>query len=517
MKNKIFFLLAFCGLIFWENNKISRAQTTEFGFDDVVKKAEAESKKTYDDKNFQLPDVLKNMNYEQHSDIRFLRENGPWYGKDLLFEMQLHHQGGLFNKKVQINEIVEGKAVAIPYNYKFFDFGKNQIHPEVLDKNIGYAGFRIHYPLNRSDYYDELVSFLGSSYFRSMGRGQRYGLSARGIALNTGESSMVEEFPYFKEFWIKRPKEDQREIMIYALMDSESITGAYQFEIFPGNKTVMNVKSVLFPRKDIYKLGVAPLTSMFLYGENTRFRFDDYRPEVHDSDGLLVWNGNDEKIWRPLDNSKHLRLSSFEDENPQGFGLMQRDRNPRNYLDPEAMYELRPSLWIKPEGNWGKGKVQLAELPSVNETNDNVVAYWVPAQPIKAGQKYAFDYQLSWGEDAGVRPELAKVTSTHSGLGGDGLAGEYIQDQRKFVIDFSEFDNADLKKNIENGNIWADISNMAGKISNIRLMYTPSINGATLYFDFAPNQEIIELRVVLRDKSQNNKVISEVWSYQWWK
>lgn len=482
----------------------------------VISKAELLSKLPYHDDRLNLPETLSKLNPEQYSDIRFLREEGTWYHKELPFEIQLYHPGGLFNHTVTINEIVEGKTHEITYNYHDFDFGKNNISPENISKNVGYAGFRLHYPLNTKEYYDELISFLGASYFRSMAKGQRYGLSARGLAINTAENS-PEEFPIFKEFWIERPSKDSSKIKMYALLDSPSISGAYTFDIKVDKKTTVDVHTVLFPRQDIYKLGIAPLTSMFLYGENTRFRFDDYRPEVHDSDGLLLLNGNNEKIWRPLDNSKHLRLSSFVDDNPKGFGLMQRDREPRNYLDPEAMYELRPSVWIEPLENWNKGKVQLAELPSINETNDNVVTYWVPDEAIKAGGKYAYSYRLHWGYEAPVMQELAKVSSTHSGLGGDGLAGEYIQDKRKFVIYFSDFNNPNLKKEIENGNVWADISNQAGAISNINLMYTPFSEGATLYFDFEPNKEIVELRVLLRNKSENNRIISEIWSYQWWK
>ena len=230
----------------------------------------------------------------------------------------------------------------------------------------------------------------------------------------------------------------------------------YSFDIVPGEETIIDVEAVLYPRMNIAKLEIAPLTSMFLYGENTKIRFDDYRPEVHDSDGLLVVNGNGEKIWRPLDNSEHLRLSSFVDNNPKGFGLMQRDRNPRHYLDPEATYDLRPSLWIEPLENWGRGKVQLAELPSIDETNDNVVAYWVPDMPIEAQKEYRFKYRMHWVNEAPIMTNLAKVFATYNGMGGDGLAGEYLRHKRKYVIDFVDFDVENLKQEIENGNIWAD-------------------------------------------------------------
>lgn len=485
-----------------------------FDFSHVIEEAEEISRRPYRDETLHLPEDLAHLTPAQYSDIRFRREQGIWYRQDFPFEMQFYHPGGLFNHSVTIYEISDGKVREIPYKFEEFDFGRNQIDTGRETADFGYAGFRLHYPLNREDYYDELISFLGASYFRTMAKGQNYGLSARGLAINTAESG-PEEFPIFKKFWVERPAKDADSVRIYALLDSESVSGAYSFTVSPkADETLVRVNAVLFPRKDIAKPGIAPLTSMFLYGENTKSAFDDYRPEVHDSDGLLAVNGNGEKIWRPLDNSKHLRLSSFVDDGPKGFGLMQRDRNPRDYLDPEAMYEKRPSVWIEPLENWGKGKVQLAELPSVSETNDNVVAYWVPDEPMRAGGEYRFNYLMHWRDDDTVMPELAKVTATHSGKGGDGLEGEYLANRRKFVIDFSGFGTLDAAKEIAAGNIWADISNRAGTISNVRLMYTPSINGASLYFDIEPNTDITELRLLLRNKAENNKVISEVWSYQ---
>ena len=505
--------LFFVGVAFLQMNE---AKAEVFGFDKVIELAQKNAKVPYQNKALSLPPQLAHLTPAQYSDIRFKRERGVWFGQNLPFEIQLYHPGGLFNHSVQIYEIVDDEVKLIPYDSDDFDFGKNPVSEHILNEKLGYAGFRLHYPLNRKDYFDELISFLGASYFRALAKGQNYGLSARGLAINTAEN-VPEEFPLFTKFWLKRPDKNSKNIQMWALLDSESVTGAYQFDITPKNdETSIRVNAVLFARKDIAKMGVAPLTSMFLYGENTKSAFDDYRPEVHDSDGLLVINGNGEKIWRPLDNSKHLRLSSFVDDNPKGFGLMQRDRNPRDYLDPEAMYEKRPSVWIEPLENWGKGMVQLAELPSISETNDNVVAYWVPGEPIKAGGVYRFNYILHWQDEDTLMPELAKITATHSGKGGDGLEGEYLANKRKFVIDFSNFGDMNVEEEIKNGNIWADISNRAGVVSNVRLLYTPAIHGASLYFDFEPNTDITELRLLLRNKAENNRVISEVWSYQLW-
>ena len=221
-----------------------------------------------------------------------------------------------------------------------------------------------------------MVTFLGASYFRGLAKGQKYGLSARGLAINTAEM-IGEEFPIFKEFWLQKPKTKDKVITLYALLDSKSVSGAYRFEIIPGANTIMNIEAHLFPRENIQKIGIAPLTSMFLFGENNKNDFDDFRLEVHDSDGLLVHNGHGEWLWRPLDNSKKLRISSFVDNGVKGFGLLQRDRDLSNYQDFEANYQSRPSAWVEPLENWNDGYVQLVEIPSRQEIHDNIVAYWV--------------------------------------------------------------------------------------------------------------------------------------------
>ena len=245
----------------------------------------------------------------------------------------------------------------------------------------------------------------------------------------------------------------------------------------------------MFPRKPINKLGVAPLTSMFLFGENDEHQFDDHRPEVHDSDGLLQWNGNDEWLWRPLDNSKYLRISSFEDNNPKGFGLMQRDRNPEHYLDFEAYYEQRPSVWVEPLDQWGEGTVQLIEIPSLQETHDNVVAFWpYPNSLWRLERNIRFRYRLHWTGDVPIPRDLAKVTATYSGIGG--VSGMLETDKRKFVIDFSAPKNlSDIKELIENGEIVPDVSISEGKLLGVHLMYNPVTKGPTLYMDFRPERQ----------------------------
>lgn len=478
-----------------------------FSIEILKQKAEKLSESAYQPLPANLPDEFKRLSYDQYRDIRFKREQGPWYNQRRPFEIQFFHIGSIFQSPVLVNEIVDGKVVPLTYRPEYFDFGKNHFLPQNLNQSLGFAGFRLHAKLNSPTYYDELVAFLGASYFRALAKGQKYGLSARGLAIDTALQS-GEEFPVFKEFWIVRPTRKSKDIKLYALLDSPSATGAYKFVINPGKNTVMDVEAYLYPRKAIKKLGVAPLTSMYLFGENTKNRFDDHRPEVHDSDGLLIHNGNNEWLWRPLDNSQYLRISSFEDFNPKGFGLMQRDRNPRHYLDFEANYEKRPSVWVQPMEDWGKGIVQLVEIPSIQEIHDNVVAYWVPDEAIEPGKEYAFKYRLNWCNSVPDDNGLAKVLSTYTGIGG--VSGMLETDKRKFVISFSKLPN--LQKDIQNGAILPDVSVSEGKIKGVHLMYNPLTKGAMLYIDIVPNGKTAELRAMLR---KNGAPASEVWSYQW--
>lgn len=495
----------------WQKEESQQQQlNTADGFDakTVVEIARNLAGKAYTRPDDNMPSELKNLNYDEHRDIRFVRDNGPWHGQQMPFEVQFFHLGSMFLQSVPINEIVDGKVQPIKYSSNFFDYGKNNLNPAHFE-DLGYAGFRLHYPLNSPAYYDELISFLGASYFRALGKGQKYGLSARGLAIDTAVQT-GEEFPVFKEFWLKKPHRRDSNITVYALLDSPSVAGAYTFVITPGQNTTMEVEAVLFPRKPINKLGIAPLTSMYLFGENSKNKFDDHRPEVHDSDGLLVWNGSDEWLWRPLDNSKYLRISSFVDENPKGFGLMQRDRKASHYMDFEANYEQRPSLWVEPLDNWGKGMVQLVEIPSIQEIHDNIVAYWIPEEPIVPGREYRYRYMMHWANEVPIDNGLAKVDETYTGVGG--VSGMLEMEKRKFVVDFSDLRIKNLKQAIENKEITAEATASEGKIKGVHLMYNPLNKGALVYVDYKPDSKTAELRISLKKDGKN---ISEIWSYQW--
>jgi len=403
-----------------------------FDFDTLRYRAKLLAAKPYVQPVSDVPKSLLKLTYDQYRDIRFKPDKSWWKRDGLPFQLQFFHPGFGFNRTVQISEVVNKTPQLIPFDPAFFDYGKNT-NLGRMPPDMGFAGFRIHYPLNRPDYLDELAVFLGASYFRALGQNMLYGLSARGLAVNCGEPG-AEEFPVFQEFWVQKPAPDAKQIVLYALLNSPSVTGAYEFTIMPGVETVMQIRVTLYCRTEIKALGLAPLTSMFWHGENSHGDFDDYRPEVHDSDGLQIERGNGEWLWRPLVNPAQVSVASFSDENPRGFGLVQRDRNFDHYQDLEALYQLRPSSWVEPMGAWGRGSIRLVELPTPDESNDNIVAFWVPEKLPPVGEPIDYQYRLHWfmeTQPGGVRPPAGYVVATRLGR-----SKTYETDLQRFVVDF---------------------------------------------------------------------------------
>lgn len=483
--------------------------SASFGYDQIVAKARRLSMENFKPEVLKLPSELTEMDYDAFRGIRYIREQGPWYGKNIPFEIQFFHMGSIFKNSVRVNEIIAGSEKYIPYNSQ--SFTKEDKPMPQLSGDIDYAGFRLHYPLNTPDYYDELITFLGASYFRALGRDQKYGISARGLAIDTGLPT-GEEFPVFKEFWIKKPVQRNRTITLYALLDSPRMTGAYEFFIRPGKITKIDVTATLLPRENIQKIGIAPLTSMYLFGENTKNKFFDYRPEVHDSDGLLIHNGAGEWLWRPLDNAKQLRMSSFIDKDIKGFGLFQRDRNPDHYQDFEAHYQDRPSVWIEPISGFGTGKVHLIEIPSDREIHDNVVAFFWPDSPIEKGKEYVFKYRLDWMKDiAPDTSDVGCVTATYSGVGG--ISGVPSETFIKFVIDFK---GGKLDGVTDPSLLIPSVDATEGNLKDIVVQKNPIDGGYRLFFDYKPSGKTAELRASLKSNQPSTKdeVLTEVWTYQ---
>jgi periplasmic glucans biosynthesis protein len=479
-------------------------------FASVIERAQALAAQAYTPPNFQLPQPLADIGYDSYRDIRFLPARSLWHG-ECLFEVQFFHPGFLYREPVHINVVEDGEVRTFAFDKAMFDYGKTDLKDK-LPADLGFAGFRIHYPLNRPDYKDEVVVFLGASYFRAVGRGQVYGISARGLAIDTA-LPQGEEFPAFREFWLVRPASDATSMTVYALLDSKSVTGAYRFRISPDTETAIEVSATLFARADIQRLGIAPLTSMFFFGENQIHTADDYRPEVHDSDGLLMHTGADEWIWRPFSNPKELRVSSLLDENPRGFGLLQRDRDFNHYLDLESHFERRPSFWIEPRGDqWGKGVVQLIEIPLEEEIHDNVVAFWVPDQPLKAGESHVFAYQLRTSLASSLNTErLGFVRGTRTGWSAvPGMKEKPPRSLRRFIVDFTD---ADLTMPSSVQPVKAELAVSSGEVSELTAQKLPGSAGWRASFRLAPDgAKPIDIRLFL---TLYNKRLTETWNYVW--
>jgi periplasmic glucans biosynthesis protein len=474
-----------------------------FGFDDVAQRAKDLAAAPFK-KSAGLPKELQGLDYDHYREIRYRPERFLWRGTGSPFEIAFFHPGFYYDQPVKIN-VVDAQGVReIAFDAADFDYGSNKIDTAKL-RGLGFAGFRAHYALNTAKVKDEVVVFLGASYFRALGKGQLYGQSARGLALDTAVPS-GEEFPRFTEFWIERPAATAKELVVYALLDSRRAAGAYRFVVKPGISTAVDVKARLFLRETVGKLGLAPLTSMFFFGENQRPPYDDYRPEVHDSDGLQVRTGSGEWIWRPLVNPKRLLVTSFATTDPAGFGLMQRDRDFQHYEDTEVRHELRPSAWVEPKGQWGAGRVELVQIPAPDETNDNIVAYWVPDKAPAAKEPFDFEYRLLWQKDAETHPPLAWVTQSRRGRGymrnPDGSIG--------FIVDF---EGAALEKLPADAKVEAVVSADANAQIVERNSYRNDVTGGwrmTVRLKRVDDAKPVELRAFLRNAGET---ISETWSY----
>jgi glucans biosynthesis protein len=444
-----------------------------------------------------LPRMLDTLDYDGYRGIRFRAEQALWSDLGLGFRVQPHHRGFLFKDRVDLFEVADGQAVALRYDPSQFTYDGAAPGAEVGD--IGFAGFRLLHPLNRTDHFDELCSFLGASYFRGLGRGHAYGLSARGLAIRTAHPQ-GEEFPAFTAFWIERPAPGATRVVLHALLESASVTGAYTITVIPGASTVMEVEAELFPRADVDRIGIAPGTSMFLFNPGHRGSFSDYRPAVHDSDGLLIRNGRGEQIWRALANPRALQVSGFQDAAPRGFGLLQRSRAFADFQDLEARYERRPGLWVEPLEDWGRGEVQLVEIPTDSEIHDNIVAAWVPEQGLRAGEPRRLRYRLHWVSDAPEAPPLLRFAATRAGATGQGRA-------MRFVLDTTP----------TGGRLDAlprpQVETSAGSIANAVVQPNPETGGLRLSFEMQPGgARLAELRAGLLVQ---DRPISETWTHRW--
>jgi len=471
--------------------------------DYVVELARTLVKKPYDADRGRVAKAFRTLDYDSYRRILFRREKSLWSEDNLPFRAQFFHPGFIHNYKVELNEFTEGYAQRIPFNREWFEYHQVRF-PFWAYWNTDYAGFRLLHQLNETGKWDEVISFLGASYFRALARGQVYGISARGIAINTGEDE-PEEFPRFSRFWLGKPARDAEVMVVHGLLEGPSITGAYTFIVRPGDDTMVDVKATLFMRKEVKSLGLAPLTSMFWFGEASPHRFGDFRPEVHDSDGLLVAMDENTRIWRPLDNPSTKRLAHFPVGAFHGFGLLQRDREFHSYEDLEARYEARPGLWVEPMGQWPKGEIRLMELPTNTEHHDNVVAWWIPVETPRPGTApLELSWRLHWSNAGTFGGPAGWVKSVRRTIQ-DGAPG-----RTQFVIDYAFADAVDPTQPPE-----ADITAPHGvEIASHQVIYNPTTQSWRLDLRLAAQPDMkspgVRVRLV-----RNGAAVTETLDLPW--
>jgi glucans biosynthesis protein len=476
-----------------------------FDFDWLQGEAKRLAERAYEAPVIRAPDILETIDYDAYQQIQFKPDRALWAQGGAPFPVQFFHLGRYFKAPVRIYVVQGGNAREIRYSTDYFAFGKTGLDKS-LPADLGFAGFRI---MDGQGTKTDWLAYQGASYFRTSGALDQYGMSARGLAIDVA-MPWPEEFPRFTQFWLEQTEPQSSHIVIYALMDSPSVTGAYRFDWVKHGGVVVSIRSELYCRKNIARMGVAPLTSMFWFSETNRHQATDWRPEIHDSDGLALWTGSGERLWRPLNNPPSVRTSSFFDENPHGFGLLQRDREFYNYEDDGVFYNRRPSVWVEPLAGWGAGAVQLVEIPTDDEIHDNIAVYWLPKAPVLAGSHWSFAYRLHWLAGEPYPPtNVGLVRATRLGRGG--IPGQpRPPGSRKFVIDFAGGPLAELHKSDK---VEPVITASRGKIDNDYALQVVGTNSWRVFFDlYAEGPDPVELRCFLR---LGDRTLTETWLYQY--
>jgi glucans biosynthesis protein len=456
------------------------------------------AKKPYRPPPADLPDPFANLTYEQYVGIRAKTGAAVWAADNVGFALEPLHRGHIFSPLMQIYLVENGAARRLAYDPQAFEFGRLQVPPDLPD--LGFSGFRVLQPRD-SGGLSEAAIFQGASFFRAMGRGQNLGVMARALSIRTADPNRGEEFPFIKVVWIEKPTLASNALVIHALLDSESLTGAYRFTLRPGEATIIDIECTLFTRTAVEHYGLGAMQAAFLFGPIDHRKFDDVRPSVYEVNGLQMWNGNQEWLWRPVSNRETLQLSAFVDENPRGFGLLQRDRDFEHFQDDDQHFEKRPSLWIEPIGDWGQGAVQLVEIPSESELNENIIVYWRPKEGLAANAQAAFAYRQFWCWNPPEHPPVAITASSRGGR---------IGKKRRFVVDFAGDIFGDPNRTPD---IRPNLRCNPGTISAMRTFLSRERRNFRVSFDIDPGGEsYCELRLALEG---GGKQLSETWLYRW--
>ncbi|MBN1362649.1 MAG: glucan biosynthesis protein [Sedimentisphaerales bacterium] len=466
---------------------------------ELRRQAQERAKQPFQPDRVELPQALRDLDYDGYRAISFRSQRALWVAEKLPFQVEFFHRGYLFPQRVRVFILEDGQRREVAFSPRLFDYSQSAVQPEELPEDLGFAGLRLLYPIHQADRHHEFISFLGASYFRSLGAHQVYGASARGLAVGMG--SPIEEFPYFETFWVEEPSAGARTITMYALLDSASVTGAYRFDIGPGETTLVEVRAEVFARTSFNDVGVAPLTSMYFYGRNGPKRLQNSRPEVHDSDGLLLDNGAGEWTWRPLWNPETISLSTLQVEAVKGFGLIQRARDPCDYRDPRTSYERRPSIWVEPLADWRDGGIRLLELPSDGEGQDNIGACWIPPASFSAAGSLSLEYRLHFGKSVPEPNGIGKVVATRW--------SESSGTATRFAVDFDlGAAGADPQQAPE-----AVVTASAGEVSAVQTRRDPATGHWRTTFEASPHGgQIMEIRAFLQ---QDERKLTEVWNFAW--
>ena len=477
-----------------------------FSFASLKALARSLSLSVYSEPIAPLPPAIAKLSWDQWESITYQPQRTLWYEDDLFFRIRFDHLGFTMTRAVRMYALEQGLARQILFDPKLFDYSRSGLKPADIPTTLGFSGFNV---LFHTNWTDDRAVFQGASYFRAVDGTGQYGMSQRGLAINTG-MPQPEEFPDFVAFYLEKPARDSTLLTVYALLDSPSVAGAYRFIIDVASTLVMDVDFTLYPRRQIARLGIAPGTSMYLVGQNDHRVADDWRPQIHDSDGLQMHTGVGEWIWRPLTNPGTLRVNAYLDDNPRGFGLMQRDQRFADYQDDGVWYNRRPSCWVAPKGAWGKGAVMLVEIPTNDETMDNIVAFWNPAEEVVPGRDYTYGYRLYWCQDNPFKPHLAQVEATRDGIGG--IVGQKRTEfSWRFVVDFV---GGDLPMLAAGDQVQAVVSASQGHVQLVSARPLVPLKGWRAMFDLVPGaaQQQIDLRLYL---ALNGQALTETWMYQY--